>query len=157
MCILQLPLVLHSVSYTSQIHATAVTESLAFNSALHNMRSCVRICYFYSLTYPGNGGGPGSSGLGAMSPNLVGNDKQCIMRYEMPRLNKFSVTAVASSDSSATDRDTRVRCTRTVVNMSTTRLFGPDDVIQVEFISSFFTKKTHGHQHRLLCRPVPRI
>jgi hypothetical protein len=42
-------------------------------------------------------GGQGSSG--AVPLNLVGNeykDKQCVMRYEMPRLNKFSVTAVSS-------------------------------------------------------------
>jgi hypothetical protein len=38
--------------------------------------------------------GQGSSG--AVSLNLVGNeykDKQCVMRYEMPSFNKFSVTA----------------------------------------------------------------
>jgi hypothetical protein len=47
-------------------------------------------------------GGRGSSG--AVSLNFVGNeykDKQCVMRYEIPRLNKFSVTAVMLKRTSA--------------------------------------------------------
>jgi hypothetical protein len=55
----------------------------------------ISLLHLHSLKMGKCWGGQGLSG--AVSLNLVGNEyknKQCVMHYKIPRLNKFSVTAV---------------------------------------------------------------